>query len=89
MKTQISELTPTDSDSLGSGSDPRVCVSNRFPGETLVMVLAPTLNTPDCTMQPVNSWKPKGLDFQPDTVYFSSVPTYYEFILTSKLTKQR
>ena len=63
MKREISELTPTDSDSLGLGSDPRVCISNRFPGETLMLVWAPTLNTPECTMQPINSWEPKGSDF--------------------------
>lgn len=63
MKREISELTPTDSDSLGLGSDPRVCISNRFPGETLMLVWAPTLNTPKYTMQPINSWEPKGSDF--------------------------
>ena len=63
MKREISELTPTDSDSLGLGSDPRLCISNRFPGETLMLVWAPTLNTPECTMQPINSWEPKGSDF--------------------------
>lgn len=75
MKREISELTPTNSDSLGLGSDPRVCISNRFPGETLMLVWAPTLNTPKC----INSWEPKVSDFQLYTLSTSAVfTTYYD-----------